>query len=254
MRTKPALMLLHGVTMSGAAWDDVVPLLAERFDVIAPTAAGHRGGPTLEGAATIAAVTDAAERELDSRGLDAVHIAGNSMGGWMAIELARRGRARSVCAFSPAGLWKKDEKPGASRATLIRTKRLADATRHLAPALMKFGLARRITMRDIAVHGDRMTPEQAVRSFQDLVGCDAAYDLLNTRESVDPLLELPCPITVTWAAHDRIFPPAEFVPIARQRLPRARFVTAPGVGHVPMIDDPVLCARLIVESIEDETG
>ncbi|OZC87032.1 alpha/beta hydrolase [Rhodococcus sp. 06-412-2C] len=254
MNDKPVLMLLHGVTMSGAAWNDVVPLLAERFDVIAPTAAGHRGGPALAGVATIAAVTDAAERELDERGLDAVHIAGNSMGGWMAVELARRGRARSVCAFSPAGLWKKDEMPGASRATLIRTKRLADATRRLAPALMRFGLARRIAMRDIAVHGDSMTPQQAVRSFQDLVGCEAAYELLNTRESMDPLLDLPCPVTVAWAAHDRIFPSAEFVPIARQRLPRARFVTVPGVGHVPMIDDPVLCARTIVDSIENQAG
>ncbi|MDV6264414.1 alpha/beta fold hydrolase [Rhodococcoides yunnanense] len=73
MIDKPVSMLLHGVTMSGAAWDDVVPLLTERFDVIAPTAAGHRGGPALVGKATIAAVTDAAERELDERGLGAVH-------------------------------------------------------------------------------------------------------------------------------------------------------------------------------------
>lgn len=254
MTDRPALMLLHGVTMSAAAWDDVVPLLADRFDLIVPTAAGHRGGPALAAGATIAAVTDTAERELDERGLDSVHIAGNSMGGWMAVELARRGRARSVCAFSPAGLWGKNEKPGASRATLIRTKKLADATRHLAPPLMKFGLGRRIAMRDIAVHGERMTRQQAVRSFQDLVGCEAAYELLDTRENMEPLLELPCPVTVAWAAHDRIFPPAEFVPVARQRLPGARFVALPGVGHVPMIDDPELCARTIVESIEDRTG
>ncbi|MDV7987369.1 alpha/beta hydrolase [Rhodococcus sp. IEGM 1374] len=253
MTDKPALMLLHGVTMSAAAWENVVPLLADRFDLVVPTAAGHRGGPPLA-EATFTAVTDTAERELDERGVDAVHVAGNSMGGWMAVELARRGRARSVCAFSPAGLWEKNEKPGASRATLIRTKKLADATRHLAPPLMKFGLGRRIAMRDIAVHGERMTSRQAVRSFQDLVGCEAAYELLDTRDCLEPLLELPCPVTVAWAARDRIFPPAEFVPVARRRLPGARFVALPGVGHVPMIDDPELCARTIVESIEGRTG
>lgn len=250
MTTKPALLLLHGVTMSASAWDNVTPLLDDRFDLIVPTAAGHRGGPRVQGNATIRTLTDAAERLLDTRGLATVHIAGNSMGGWMAVELARRGRASSVCALSPAGLWSSGERPGASRATLIRTKKLADATRHLTPPLLTLAPLRRITMRDIAVHGERMTVGQALHTFEDLVGCDAADDLLNTSESMEPLIDLPCPITVAWSAEDRIFPPGKFVATARQRLPQARFVTLPGVGHVPMIDDPTLCAQVIVESID----
>jgi pimeloyl-ACP methyl ester carboxylesterase len=247
--SKPPLLLLHGVTMSAAAWDDVAPLLAGRFDLIVPTAAGHRGGPRVPDEATIRALTDATERLLDERGLATVHVAGNSMGGWMAIELARRGRARSVCALSPAGLWTAGDAHDHSRDTLRRTKRLADATHRVAPSLMRFGSARRIMMRDIAVHADLMTFGQAVRAFHDLVGCDAADDLLHTSESMQPLDPLPCPVTVAWSAEDRIFPPAMFVATARQRLPRARFVMLPGVGHVPMIDDPALCAQTIVESL-----
>ncbi|WP_082972078.1 alpha/beta fold hydrolase [Mycobacterium sp. 1245852.3] len=67
---------------------------------MAPTAAGHRGGPPLAGETSIGALTDETERLLDCRGLARVHVAGNSLGGWMAIELARRGRAISVCALS----------------------------------------------------------------------------------------------------------------------------------------------------------
>jgi pimeloyl-ACP methyl ester carboxylesterase len=249
MTPKRPLLLLHGVTMSAAAWDDVAPLLADHFDLIIPTAAGHRGGPPVTGQATIRALTDATERLLDQRGLQSVHVAGNSMGGWMAIELARRGRAASVCALSPAGLWNAGDAHDRSRATLRRTKKLADATRFLTPALLKFGPTRRITMADIAVHADRSSHAQATRAFKDLVGCPAAEDLLNTTENLQPLDPLPCPITVAWSAKDRIFPPATFMVIARQRLPHARFLTLPGVGHVPMIDDPAIVAETIMQSI-----
>jgi pimeloyl-ACP methyl ester carboxylesterase len=237
--------------MSAAAWDGVAPLLADRFELIVPTAAGHLAGPKIVGRATIRALTDVTERLLDDRELATVHIAGNSMGGWMAIELARRGRASSVCAFSPAGLWTADDIHHGSRERLRRTKKLADATRHLVPPLLRFGSVRRLAMADIAVHAERLSFDQAVRAFRDLVGCDAADDLLDTAEDLAALDPLPCPITVAWSAKDRIFPPDVFVPNARRRLPNARFITLPGVGHVPMIDDPAMCAQTIVESIPD---
>ncbi|MCA2244793.1 alpha/beta hydrolase [Mycobacterium sp. WUMAC-067] len=248
---KPPLLLLHGVTMSAAAWDNVTPLLADRFELIVPTAAGHRGGPKISGPATIRALTDVTERLLDDRKLATVHIAGNSMGGWMAIELARRGRAGAVCAISPAGLWNACDSRNRSRDTLRRTKKLADATRHLTPSLLRFGALRRLTMADIAVHAERLSFDQAVRAFNDLVGCDAADDLLDTTEHLETLDPLPCPITVAWSAKDRIFPPDVFGANARRRLPNARFIMLPGVGHVPMIDDPAMCAQTIIDSIPD---
>lgn len=71
--------------MSARAWDTVAPLLARNYDLLVPTAAGHRGGRRLDHA-SIGALTDVTEQLLDDRGLDTVHIAGNSMGGWMGIE------------------------------------------------------------------------------------------------------------------------------------------------------------------------
>jgi pimeloyl-ACP methyl ester carboxylesterase len=103
---KPPLVLLHGTAMSGNAWQDVVPLLSDHHEAFTPTAFGHRGGPPVQRRpATITDVVDAAERYLDERGLERPHLAGNSLGGLVAIELARRGRAATVCAFSPAGFW-----------------------------------------------------------------------------------------------------------------------------------------------------
>jgi pimeloyl-ACP methyl ester carboxylesterase len=246
---KPVLLLLHGVTMSAAAWSDVAPLLSEHFELLVPTAAGHRGGPRFTGQASIRALTDATEALLDHHGHQSVHIAGNSMGGWMAIELARRGRARSVCAFSPAGFWTPGG-PDETRATrtIRRLGHLSRAIQPLAPVAFRSAAVRRIGMRDIATHAERLTAGQAVDSLRDLIACDVADDLLGTSESVAPLDPLPCPITLAWAEHDRIFPLRVNGVTAQKRLPHADFVILPGVGHCPMIDDPALCARTILES------
>src|SRR5581483_8960211 len=100
------LMLLHDVTGSAEMWRRVIPLLSPHHDVIAPTALGHRGGavPSTR-PTTIQHVVDDTERLIDRLGFGRVHLAGNSLGGWVALELARRGRALSVCALSPAGAW-----------------------------------------------------------------------------------------------------------------------------------------------------
>ncbi|ULE35593.1 alpha/beta hydrolase [Mycobacterium sp. IDR2000157661] len=240
-------MLLHGVTSSAAAWADVAPLLTGSHELIVPTAAGHRGGPALTGRASIAALVDVTERLLNSRGLDRVHLAGNSMGGWMAIELARRGRALSVCALSPAGFWT----PGAAdatraTATLRRMRSLSRLTRRVVSPAMKVALARRLAMRDVAVHGENLTPHQAAEAARDMVECAAAADLLGTQEMVEPLTPAPCPITLAWSARDRLFPPSINGEVARRRIPDAHYVELPDVGHVPMIDDPTLCAETIL--------
>ena len=121
--TGESIVLLHGVMNSEAIWSAVVPLLATRYETIVPTALGHRGGrsPTRR-PVRIADVVDDAEVSLDALGLKTAHLAGNSMGGWVALELARRGRARSVCALSPAGTWE----PGTSAHS--RSRRALRAT------------------------------------------------------------------------------------------------------------------------------
>ena len=217
--------------------------------MLTPTAAGHRGGPTLSGRATVAVLTDETERYLDDLGLDTVHVAGNSLGGWMAVELARRGRARSVCGLSPAGFWT----PGSpdqtrSRARLRFVRNLTRVSSPVLPLAMRSALVRRLSMRDIAAHGDRLTPEVATTAGTDLLRCTAGLDLLATTELVAPLDRPPCPITFAWPERDRIFPERVNGEVARRVVPGAKHVVLPDTGHVPMIDDPALCARVIAES------
>ena len=103
------LVLLHGGSWSGDQWRDIAPLLSAHHEVYTPSALGHHGGPVVQRRpVTMWDVIDESERYLDERGLDRPHLAGHSMGGFTALELARRGRAASVCAFSPGGLWSDD--------------------------------------------------------------------------------------------------------------------------------------------------
>src|SRR5436305_2814777 len=102
------VVLIHGIQASGLVWEPVIDLIAAAgYEVIVPTLAGHRGGPPLATAidVSMAALADDLELQLDDAGIGTAHLVGNSLGGWIALELARRGRGRSVVALSPAGGW-----------------------------------------------------------------------------------------------------------------------------------------------------
>ena len=101
-------------------------------------------------------------------------------------------------------------------------------------------------MRDAAEHGERLTPGQVLDAMRDVATCPAADDLLEPCESLEPLDPLPCPVTLAWSGNDRILPPHVYGTTARQRLPQARYLMLPGVGHVPMIDNPRECADTIL--------
>lgn len=251
MSPNPPLMLLHGVTNSARIWDEVAPLLRDEFELIVPTATGHRGGARKSGLVTIEKLVDEAEETLDREDIAAAHLAGNSMGGWMAIELARRGRALSVCAISPAGCWTPGEQDEVhATATIRKARRLARMAAPLAPIALRSSRIRAHTLRAAASHGDRITASHALEIARDLVGCTAAHDLLGTPESLATLDPLPCPITLAWAAEDQIFPPTVNGRIARNLIPDATYLELENVGHVPMIDDPALCAEVIKKSVQ----
>jgi pimeloyl-ACP methyl ester carboxylesterase len=249
---KAPLVLLHGVTSSGKAWDDLLPRLSQRFEVLAPSALGHRGGESIEKSpTTLLDIVDAAERYLDIHNLDRPHLVGHSMGGFVAIELARRGRASTVTALSPAGFWAADDP---IRADIVHSVRRSVLLARWAGPLVKIAVStnagRRFMMGTAMVHPERMTSATARGVISDHAACTLGKVLdVTATDTVAPMDPAPCPITVAWAAEDDILPLAKYQAAVQDRLPGARFVVLPKVGHAAMVDDP----ELVIHTIERGT-
>jgi pimeloyl-ACP methyl ester carboxylesterase len=230
--------------MSGSAWREVVPLVSGHHQVYAPTAVGHHGGPAaLRRPATMTDMVDGAQRYLDECGLDRAHLAGNSMGGFVAIELAQRGRAATVCAFSPVGFWAAGD--GYQRRAFGRLQRgvaLGRRSRPVLPLIYKFPALRRLILRDIACHGDPVA--RALEVVYDGIDCTVLADLCAADWLISRLDPAPCPITIAWGEKERLLPPGAY----DGRIPQASVTTLPDVGHVPMLDDPELVARTILSA------
>lgn len=244
------LVLLHGASMSWRVWRPVLSALEEQHEVFAPTMSGHRGGPpwSPDVPVRVPTLVDTVVRQLDEAGIGIAHLVGNSLGGWVALELARRGRARTCVALSPAGAWRRPIdltrlrwtfRLGLALSRPAWTGRLAGAPR-----------ARRWMVRTVMEHGDRLPAPEVPGLFEDLAGCVVIDELLATARPTDgmPVVRpLPCPVRVAWAERDRTIPWARYGAPMRDVLPEAEFVRLPGCGHVPMWDDPALVARTVLE-------
>jgi pimeloyl-ACP methyl ester carboxylesterase len=217
--------------------------------VFTPTTLGHRGGQTVRARTTLTDLVDATERQLDDAGLDRPHIAGHSPGGYLAIELARRGRAQTVTAVSPAGFWSAGD--GTAQLVMRGVHRSARVARFAGPAAkIAVGTARgRRTLMGAAVRrSDAMTAAAARAVIDDQAGCTLAGHLFVADDDcLAPLNPLPCPVTVAWAEYDEVLPLADYRAAVRARLPGARLLVLPGVGHAAMVDDPDRVVRTILE-------
>ncbi|HKV99316.1 MAG TPA: alpha/beta fold hydrolase [Vicinamibacterales bacterium] len=242
------IVLLHGIGMSHAAWRPVMPYLSATRRVIAFDIAGFGSTPPLP-LGTPPTVANLAERLVQSlreMGLDEpVDLAGNSLGGAIALETAKRGLARSIVAISPAGLWRDHDTFhvkyvfGGLRFTSVHFPRIVKA------------IVRRAWLRELAlavpisIGSQRMPAEDAVRAVDDLAaatGFEATFK--NTRAPFSGA-GITVPTTISFGARDWILPRRSQ---HQNGLPAdTRWIRPQGWGHVPMWADPEGVARLILD-------
>jgi pimeloyl-ACP methyl ester carboxylesterase len=249
------VVLLHGFTGHWRHWRPLLADLVARYEVIAPTLSGHNGGPAYPsgmGLEKVADAGDSLERHLDELGVGTAHFVGNSMGGSLAIELAKRGRARSVVGISPGGGWElSGPEPERIARFFARQMRIVRASRRQIPRLMRRPGARKFALRDIMRHGELVAPSDAVELSLDPLGCTVVDDVLTSlragRAHLEDLDQVAAPTLLAWGERDRILPLATCSARLKREIPNAEFKVLPGVGHVPMWDD----SRLVVKTITD---
>jgi pimeloyl-ACP methyl ester carboxylesterase len=246
------LVLIHGFTATWRCWLPVLGLLVPRFEVIAPTLHGHDGGPpSPPGAETLAQATDHFESLLDGLGVGTAHLAGNSLGGALALELAKRGRARSVVAISPGGGWEEHDTREVERIIRLfkRTQRSARATvKHHETLLARPGF-RKVGMRDIMARGHLVPAEEAVLLTRSSIRCAVVQDVFRTmRDGTGRVVDLDrvkVPTLIAWGEKDRLLPMDRHASRFRDEIPGVQFRVMRGLGHTPMWDDAGQIAELI---------
>jgi pimeloyl-ACP methyl ester carboxylesterase len=242
------LLLLHGIGSSLRIWDPVLPMLTPHFDVIAVDLPGHGDSPILndDTPPDAAGFARALARFMDELGIETAHLAGNSLGGWTALELAKLGRARSVICLSPAGLWR--GRAPLYDIVLFRVSRwLARTLLPVAPTVLASPIGRTLFLAHLIGRPWSLPQNAALeaeRTFVRAPGFEPTFRA-TTRESFADSRQIEVPLTVAWGGRDRVLLPglARF----RDELPsQTRWITLPGCGHVPTYDDPDLVARTIL--------
>jgi len=251
--TGEPLVLVHGAETSWRVWRPVLDLLTPHHEVFVPTLPGHRGGPPLPGPVGVDLFVDCLEAYLDEAGLGTVHVAGNSLGGIIALELVRRGRARSaVNLCGPSG--------GSTESFIAFHERAMAAARlgrvpGLAKAMVFLGArsarVRRAMLTGGVVHGDHMTRADFESLFADGAHADIGRHLvpwLLDGHRLEPFDVGSVPTVVAWGEQDGAVPLEEFGRPTHELARGSRLVVLPGTAHMPVYDDPEAVARVVLET------
>jgi pimeloyl-ACP methyl ester carboxylesterase len=247
--TGPPLVLLHGVGHRRQGWNAVLDLLTPHRTVIAVDLPGHGESPPLRlaGRPAVPAIAEEIFTFFDEAGLDRPHVAGNSLGGALALLAAAHGRAATVTALSPAGFWVSGWEYRYVKAVFLAAQLARPALRPQIPALARSALGRTVMGAAIVSKPLKMTTEQAAGdAFAFFNARDAVRAVFAESASFTESVPAGVPVTIAWGTRDRLLLPGQ-ARIALRRLPRARFVPLPGCGHVPMTDDPALVARVLLD-------
>ncbi len=242
------LVLVHGIGHTWRGWRPMLPLLEPLFDVLAVDLPGFgHSAPFSNGVApTPEALADSVADAMDAAGFETAHLAGNSLGGWVSLELARRGRARTCTAISPAGLAHGRE-ADLARSVLLGMRWAARNSPAPEP-LLRNPVTRTLFAGPSACKPWRADPDDLIeqtRLFAEAPGFDATLEQVLDRQ-VAGLPEIACPVLVLWGTMDVILVPRQGRRFERL-IPGCELRYLKGLGHVPMSDDPELLSDAIAE-------
>jgi pimeloyl-ACP methyl ester carboxylesterase len=192
---------------------------------------------------------------MDELGWDTAHIVGNSLGGWVAFELERRGRARSVTGIAAAGGW--------TRWSPIKFEVIAKfisgmpillLSRLLGQRVLRLPFSRRLATLPLSGSPYGISERELSGIVEDAAHCPAYFQLLLKALLLPGLLELAqtaVPAHVVLCEKDRVVPPRRFSRHFTDYLPANTKVTKiEGVGHVPMFEAPGRVTEVITDFID----
>lgn len=247
------LLLVHGLGAGWRSWSPILDELAERREVIAVDLPGFGETPPLTGEVSISSLTDSVADFIREQGLDGVCTVGQSMGGRIVLELARRGVGGDVVALDPGGFWS-DRDLVIFGATLRPSIAVVRALRGLLPTLLASSVGRTLLLSQLSARPWALSRETVladVRGLADSPSTGAAMDALTKgpKQQGAPAGTVPGRVTIGWGRRDLITLPRQAAR-ARELFPDAVVHWFERCGHFPQWDAPSEATRLILENTD----
>ncbi|MFG1941645.1 alpha/beta fold hydrolase [Nonomuraea sp. NPDC048826] len=245
--TGEPLILVHGIGHHWQGWLPVMDRLAASRDVIAIDLPGFGRSPGLPDGVpyTPESLADAIESFCALLGVREPHVAGNSLGGYLALELASRGTVRTATALSPAGFWSRSELLYCQAVLRASRKSARSLPPEQAAELAEHPIGRALSVGLMVAHPSRMAPTALIAATQALGSASGFDETLESFTNVMPPAPPKAPITIAWGEHDRLLPRRQAVRAAKWSGQRVKLLK--GCGHLPMTDDPALVTRVLLE-------
>lgn len=243
------LLLVHGLGAGWRSWAPIIDGLAARREVIAVDLPGFGETPPLDGELSIATLTDAVAQFIDEQGLDGVATAGQSMGGRIVLELARRGVGGDTVALDPGGFWS-DRELAVFGATLRPSIALVRALHGVLPAVLGTPAGRTVLLAQFSARPWPLSPETVlpdVLGLADAPGTGAAMDALTNgpKQLGAPAGTVPGRVTIGWGRRDLVTLPRQ-AQRAIAAFPDAVLHWFSGCGHFPQWDAPQQATQLVL--------
>ena len=244
-----SLLLIHGMGSASTAWKPIRPMLESKFQVITVDMPGHGETPYIEGAPMDPnSLALAVLNEMSELGIENFHLVGNSLGGWVSLEMASTAptRIKSVTALAPAGLWLNPYNVRYPATALARF--LAKTTMKLAPTALHFEPARRLGFWDVSPRWQEFSYEICLDAVNALGKADGYYPAWDgmLMKRFDGTIPEQIPVTIIFGDTDRTLPATTCQ--ERSVAPaHAKWIIFPDTGHAPMWDSP----HDVVAAIED---
>ncbi|MEA3532387.1 alpha/beta hydrolase [Nocardia implantans] len=249
------LLLLHGFMMSPHCWEQTAARLSTHCEVFAPAFAGHWGGaPTGGPSVDVQSLADRICEQLDELGWRTCHIAGNSLGGLVGVELARRGRARTLTLIAPAGGW---HAPSLTQWRInlkfLSLIPLVQIGKRMGGFAIGNPLAQRVALLALSKQAAAVSRRDAAAALAAALHCPAMVPMIlgaMRAPAQADLSTLRTPVRLLLSEYDRVIPNRVYARRYLKELPEsADRILVNGVGHVPMLEAPDRIATLIAEHV-----
>lgn len=247
------LVLVHGLGAGWRSWEPVIDGLAAHREVIAVDLPGFGETPPLEGEVSIATLTDSVAGFIEAQGLGRVATAGQSMGGRIVLELARRGLGGDTVALDPGGFWS-DREVAIFGATLRPSIALVQRLRGALPALLSNPVARSVLLAQFSPRPWKLSAQTVlpdVRGLAEAPATGAAMDALTKgpKQRGAPAGTVPGRVTIGWGRRDLVTLPRQ-ARRATAAFPDATLHWFDRCGHFPQWDAPAEAIRLILDNTD----